>query len=97
MWLIICTLQEEINSFACLVRSGFRFAFYWNAYSLIFIKLLFIIPEASLFLTTQKSWMSSANNLGFDAKFSDKLLIQIETISGPTTESLGTSVSNLPK
>ena len=41
--------------------------------------------------------MSSANNLGFDAKFSDKLLIQIETISGPTTESLGTSVSTLPK
>ena len=69
-------LREKINSCACLVGSGLKFIFHWNAHSPIFFKSLFrSIFEASTFVTTEKSEVSSANNLGFDAKLSDKSLI----------------------
>ena len=62
------------NRFLCfLVGSGLKFVFHWNAYSPIFVKSFFMaIFKASTFLTTEKSEVSSANDLGFDAKFSDK-------------------------
>ena len=54
---------------------------------LSFFKLLFrSIFEASTFLTTEKNDVSSANNLGFDPKFSDILLILIKNNSGPRIE-----------
>ena len=69
----VYTLQKKICSFACLVGSGLKFVFHWNAYSPIFVKSFFMaIFKASTFLTTEKSEVSSANDLGFDAKFSDK-------------------------
>ena len=38
------------------------------------------------FLTTEKSEVSSANNLEFEAKFPDKSTTQIENNSGPRIE-----------
>ena len=39
-----------------------------------------------MLLTIEKSEVSSANNLGIDAKSSDKVLIYIGNNSGPRTE-----------
>ena len=69
-------MREKISSSACLVGSGLKLIFHWNVHSRIFFKSLFrSIFEASKFLTAEKSEVSSANSLGFDANFSDKLLI----------------------
>ena len=88
---MICTLREKITPCACLVGSGLKFIFHWNAHSPIFSKSSFrSIFEASTFLIREKSEVSSANNLGFDAKFSDKSLISIKNNSSPRIEPLGT-------
>ena len=64
-----------MSSYACLVESGLKFIFQWNDHSPIFFKLILrSIFETSTFLTTEKCEVFSANNLEFDAKFSDKLL-----------------------
>ena len=80
----VCTLRDKISSSACLVGSGLKFIFHWKAHSPI--ALFRPIFEASTFLTTEKSEMPSANNLGFDAKFADKSLILIKNNSGPRIE-----------
>ena len=68
--------KKKISSCACLVGSVLKFIFHWNTHSPIFFKSLFrSMFETSTFLTTEKSEVLSANNLGFDAKFSDKSLI----------------------
>ena len=46
-----------------------------NPFIYLFRSLFRSLFEASTFLTTEKSEVSSANNLGFDAKLSDKSLI----------------------
>ena len=75
--------KKKISSCACLVGSGLKLTFRWKAHSPIFFKLLFrSIFDASAFLTTNKSDVSSANNLGFDARLSDKSLIEIKKNSG---------------
>ena len=67
---------REISSCDCLVGSGLKFIFRWNAHSPIFFNSLFrSIFEASTFLTTEKNEVLSVNNVGYDVKFSDKLLI----------------------
>ena len=72
--LVICTLPEKTIYCACLVGSGLKLIL--KANSPVFFKSLFrSIFEASTFLTTEKSEVSSANNLGFDAKLLDKSLI----------------------
>ena len=64
-----------------LVGSELKFVFHRNVHSSTFFKSLFrSIFEVSPFLTAEKSEVSSAKNLGFGAKFSDKSLIQIKTI-----------------
>ena len=69
-------MREKISSCACLVGSGLKLTFHWNAHSPIFFKSLFKPTfEASTFLTPEKSVVSSANNLGFDANSSDKSLM----------------------
>ena len=63
-----------------------------------FFKSLFrSIFEAATFLTTVKSEVSSANNLEFEAKFSDKSMIQIKNNSGPRIELWGTAASTLAR
>ena len=85
-----------MSSCACLVGSGLKHIFHWTAHSPIFFKSLFrSVFEASIFLTTEKSEVLSANNLGFDAKFSDKSLIQIKNNRGPRIEPWGTPASTL--
>ena len=55
----------------------------WNAHSRSLFKLSFqSISDASVFLTTEKSEVSSANNLGFETKLLDKLLTYIKNNSG---------------
>ena len=50
--------------------------FHWKVHSSIFLKSLFkLIFETLTFLTTEKREVLSANDLGFDAKLSDKALI----------------------
>ena len=67
---------RKISSCACLVGSGLKFIFYWNAHSPVFFKSLFrSIFEASTFLTTGTSEVSLTNNLVFDAKLSHKSMI----------------------
>ena len=51
--------------------------------------------EASTFLTTEKSEVSSANNLEFDAKFSDKSMILMKNNSDPRIEPWETLASIL--
>ena len=47
-----------------------------NYHQPIFLKSLFnSISEVSIFLTAEKTEVSSGNNLGFDANFTNKLLI----------------------
>ena len=66
-WLFHCTLREKISPYASLVGSGFKFIFHWIEHSPIFFKSLFkSIFEVSAFLTTEKSEVLPANNLGFD-------------------------------
>ena len=89
-------MREKISSCACLVGSGLKLIFHWKTHSPIFFKSLFrSIFEASTFLTTEKSEVSSANNLGFDAKLSDKSLIEIKNNCGPRIEPWGTQASTL--
>ena len=74
-----------------------KLIFHWKPHSPVFFKSLFrTIFEALRFLATEKSEVSSANNLGFDAKLSGKSLIQIKTNSGPRIEPWGTPASALP-
>ena len=51
--------------------------------------------EASTFLTTEKSEVSSANNLGFDVKCSDKSIILMKNNSDPRIEPWETLASIL--
>ena len=36
-WLVVCTLCEKISSCGCLVGSGLKFIFHWNAHSPVFL------------------------------------------------------------
>ena len=62
---------------------------------LFFESLFRSIFEASTFLTTEKSEVSSANNLGFGAIFSDKSSIYIKNNIGPRIDPWGTPASAL--
>ena len=54
---------------------------------MIILRWLFkSVPELSGLLTIEKSEVSSANNLGIDAKSWDKVLIYIGNKSGPRTD-----------
>ena len=65
------------NQFLCLfirVRIEAHFPLE-SPFTYLFKSLFRSIFEASTFLTTEKSEVSSANNLEFDAKLSDKSLM----------------------
>ena len=75
-WSILSIFLLKITSWACFLGSGLNLIFHWNAQLLIFIKSLFrsLAVEFVLWIT-EKREMSSANNLGFAVKPSDKSLI----------------------
>ena len=62
---------------------------------IFFKSLVRSIFEASKFLTTEKSEVSSANNLGSGAKLSDKSLIQIKNNIDPGIEPRVSAASTL--
>lgn len=67
--------------------------FNWNTHLNILIKsLLKSNNDACMFLTTEKSGVSSANDFGLDARLSAKSLIQIKKNNKPRTEPWGTPV-----
>ena len=66
------------SSAACLVWSGLKFIFHWNAQSLILAKSLFkSLADLVIFSTTKNKDVSSANNFAFDAKSLDKSYMYI--------------------
>ena len=86
---MICFYWLKGKYYLFILFRGIRIEthFHWNAYLLIILKSLFkSILELSMFLSIEKSEVLSANNLGFDAKSSDKLLIYIRINNALRTE-----------
>ena len=76
------TVSKIIISWAFLQGSGL----------LILSKSLFkLIAKRLWFVTTQSNEVPSAKSLGLDTKFSDKLLMQINSNIWPSMEPWGTS------
>ena len=75
-WSILLIFLLKITSWACLLGSGLDLIFQWKVQLLIFIKSLFKSFAAELILwATENREVSSANNLGFQYKSSDKSFI----------------------
>ena len=80
-WLVVWNLQEKISSCACLVASGLKFIFQWNAHSsILFTSLFRSIFETSTFSTTEKSEVSPASNLGLMLTFQINHWCRLKTI-----------------
>ena len=75
-WSILLIFLLKMTSWACLLESGLNLIFHWKAQLLNFIKSLFkSFADEFILWMTEKREVSSANNLGFEVKPSDKSLI----------------------
>ena len=95
-WSILLIFLLKITSWACLLGSGLNLIFLWKAQLLIFVKSLFkSFAVAFILWITKKRGVSSANNLGFEVKPSDKSLIWIRKNHGSRIDPWGTPASIL--
>ena len=84
-------LQEKIASWACLLGSGLKLIFHWNAQLLIFLKsLIKWLTEVLTLCTMKKRDLSSAQRLAVVDRSSDSSLMSIKNNSGPSMEPWGT-------
>ena len=87
-WFYVCVFPLKMISCDC-----FLVFFNWNTHLNVLIKsLLKSNNDAFMFLTTEKSGVSSANDFGLDARLSAKSLIQIKKNNKPRTEPWETPV-----
>ena len=85
---------RNITSWACLLKSGLKFIVHWKAQILILFKSsLKVFADKGLSCITEKRYVPSANNLGFETKFSDQSFIYILKNSGTRIEPWGTPAS----
>ena len=89
-------LQEKITSCACLLESGLKLIFHWQAQLFILLKSSFkFFADKFLSNIIEKRNVSPANSLEFETRFSDKSFIYIKESSGPRIEPWGTPASTL--
>ena len=75
-WFVFWSFRLKIISCVCLVGSGLKFIFHWNAEVLILVKPLFdSLADLLIFSTTEYSDVSSANSFSWDARFSSFTII----------------------
>ena len=93
-WQVFWILREKITSWACLLGSGLKLIFHWNAQLLILLKSLFKwLAEILTFCTMEKRDVSSTKSLSVVDRSSDRSLMQIKNNSGPSMEPWGTPAS----
>ena len=74
----LISFLEKITSCACLLRSGLKLIFHWNAHLFIFFISSFkFFADKVISWTTEKKEVSSANSLGFEIKLSERSLTNI--------------------
>ena len=78
---VLWILQEKITSWACLLGSGLKLIFHWNAQLLIILKSLFKwLEEALTFYTMKKRDVSSAKSLPVLDRSLERSLMYIKRI-----------------
>ena len=76
-WFGLLGFLEKITSCACLLGSGLKLIFYWNAYLFIFFRSSFkFFADKVISWTTENREVSSGNSLGFEIKLSKRSLIK---------------------
>ena len=88
-------LRESITSWDCLLGLGLELIFHWKTQWFILVKSSFkFCADNCLLRITEKKDVSSANNLGFETKFSGKSFMYIKKSNGPRIQSWGTPASS---
>ena len=87
---------KKITSSACLLGSGLKLIFHWNAHLFIFFRSSFkFFADKVISWTTENREVSSANSLGFEIKLSERSLINIKKKRGPRIDPWGTPTLTL--
>ena len=95
-WFGLLSFLEKITSRACLLGSGLKLIFYWNAYLFIFFRSSFkFFAGKVISWTTKNREVLSANSLGFEIKLLEGSLINIKKKSGPRIDPWATHALRL--
>ena len=95
-WFGLLSFLEKITSCACLLGSGLKLIFHWNAHLFIFFRSSFkFFADKVISWTTEKKEASSANSLGFETKLSERSLINIKEKRGTRIDPWGTPALTL--
>ena len=90
-WFGLLSFLEKITSCACLLGSGLKLIFHWNAHLFIFFRSSFkFFADKVISWTTENREVSSANSLGFEIRLSKRSLVNIRRKRGPRIYPWGT-------
>ena len=94
IWFI--KFPEKKKSCTCLLGSGLKLIFHWNAHLFIFSRSSFkFFADKVISWTTENREVSSASSLGFEIKLSERSLINIKKKRGQWIDHWGTPALTL--